>query len=145
MKHCGKCNTSKSLTGFSKRGTGHQPWCKLCTSERNKLTYKTRPQRRLDLKESTAKYRQQAEQYIMDYLKTHPCPCGESNPLTLQFDHIGDKTVEICHALIRGFALDKIKDEITKCQVLCANCHSIKTASQVNSWKLKWLARSDSN
>jgi hypothetical protein len=33
---------------------------------------------------------------------------------------------------MRGLALKKIKEEIAKCQVLCANCHAMRTAEQFN-------------
>lgn len=141
MKFCNKCKTSKPLTEFHKRKDGHQPWCKICKKSHDHQTYKTRPERQAALKQSIEKQRSIAEQFIVEYLQSHPCPCGEANILTLQFDHLRDKEFEISMALIKGYALSKLKSEIEKCQVLCANCHSIKSASQLNSWKLKWLAR----
>ena len=54
--------------------------------------------------------------------------CGERHPATLQFHHLNseDKTFAIGKAVYRGFSLDKIKKEIQKCIVLCANCHAIR-------------------
>lgn len=51
--------------------------------------------------------------------------CGEQHPATLQFHHRNseDKTFAIGKAVNRGFSLDRIKKEIGKCIVLCANCH----------------------
>ena len=54
--------------------------------------------------------------------------CGERHPATLQFHHLNseDKTFAIGKAVNRGFSLDRIKKEIKKCIVLCANCHFIR-------------------
>lgn len=146
MKHCNKCNTTKPLTSFHRRKNSHQPWCIPCRKTHDHGTFKSKPQRRQSLKESTAKYREAAETLVANHLKANPCvKCGESHILTLQFDHLRDKKLEISTAVQRGWSLSSIKEEMNKCQVLCANCHSIKTANDNNSWKLKWLADSDSN
>ena len=54
--------------------------------------------------------------------------CGERHPATLQFHHRNseDKTFAIGKAVNRGFSLDRIKKEMQKCIVLCANCHAIR-------------------
>lgn len=54
--------------------------------------------------------------------------CGERHPATLQFHHLNseDKTFAIGKAVNRGFSLDRIKKEMQKCIVLCANCHAIR-------------------
>ena len=67
--------------------------------------------------------------YINDYLKTHPCvDCGETNPITLEFDHISDdKHFSISDAVRLGYSIKKIEIEIAKCEVRCANCHRKKT------------------
>jgi len=44
----------------------------------------------------------------------------------MDFDHVrGKKLFEINDASCR--ALQKVKDEIAKCDVVCANCHRIRT------------------
>lgn len=125
MKTCTKCKIEKPLTEFAfhkKRNHSHS-WCKTCQSEHNKKTYREQPKRRQRLKEQTREYQLQAQQYIIDYLKQNPCSCGQTNILTLQFDHLCDKEFEIGIAVMRGYSLNRIKTEISKCKVLCANCH----------------------
>jgi len=66
--------------------------------------------------------------YLMDYLRANPCvDCGESDPLVLEFDHLGDKTFTISEGL-RDRSWQSIVDEIAKCEVVCANCHRRRTA-----------------
>lgn len=57
--------------------------------------------------------------------------CGYDGPQeALDFDHRDPtgKTLDIAAALSRATAFERIKAEVlAKCQLLCANCHRIKT------------------
>ena len=70
-------------------------------------------------------------QYVYDYFRANPCTCcGESRIPCLQFDHYqGEKLGNVSH-MVNSSSLVKIKEEILKCRVLCANCHAIRTAEQ---------------
>ena len=61
--------------------------------------------------------------------------CGESDHRVLEFNHIDrdKKSFAVSDGVRRGFGIDRIKEEIKKCQVLCANCHRRKTWVEV--WK----------
>lgn len=73
-----------------------------------------------------------AKRFVHEYLGTHPCvECGERRIPCLQFDHLRDKVETIANAVSRGWSVKRIEAEITKCQVLCANCHAVKTAAQL--------------
>lgn len=75
--------------------------------------------------------RERVRAYINNYLKAHPCTdCGETDPIILEFDHVGEagtKKFNISDATRRGYGMNKIKAEIEKCEVRCANCHRKKT------------------
>lgn len=60
--------------------------------------------------------------------------CGIKNPVVLQFDHLNtkDKITTISQMISDRFNIQVFKQEIRKCQVLCANCHLEKTAKQFN-------------
>lgn len=74
-------------------------------------------------------------QYIYDYLRDKSCvDCGETNPIVLEFDHRNPKLkVNNVSNLVRS--MEKLKIEITKCDVVCANCHRIRTAKQQDWYK----------
>lgn len=60
--------------------------------------------------------------------------CGfDTHPAALHFDHIkpSTKTFNISQDMKRSKAL--VIAEIAKCQVLCANCHSIRTYTEGHS------------
>jgi hypothetical protein len=72
---------------------------------------------------------------VFYYLKAHPCvDCGERNPVVLEFDHLSSKK-NMISALVRWGSESRLKAEIEKCEVRCANCHRIKTAIQFSYWK----------
>lgn len=53
------------------------------------------------------------------------CKCGFNHPAALQFHHIGEKSAEVGRLVNLGKPVDTIMKEISKCEVLCANCHAI--------------------
>ena len=68
--------------------------------------------------------RKRNKQYVIEYLKTHPCiDCGETDPVVLDFDHVRGKKVGNISIGVRSWSLEKLKIEIDKCEVRCANDH----------------------
>jgi hypothetical protein len=76
---------------------------------------------------------------VLEYLAAHPCvDCGEKDPIVLQFDHIKPEEKKNSVArLIDGSHWDNVLAEIEKCRVVCANCHTRRTAKQFGWWKAK--------
>lgn len=48
-------------------------------------------------------------------------------PHVLDFDHLRDKSFQIGGKGIKDYSIDKIKEEIAKCEIVCANCHRHRT------------------
>jgi hypothetical protein len=67
---------------------------------------------------------------------------GETNLMVLDFDHLGDKTKNVCDFMQNNSSWEIVKKEIDKCQVLCSNCHRIKTHTNIKSYKWKAMQRS---
>lgn len=61
---------------------------------------------------------------LNEYRATHPCGCGESDPICLDFHHTnGDKEISVALIPTRGWTPERMMEEVQKCIVLCANCH----------------------
>jgi hypothetical protein len=63
--------------------------------------------------------------WFQEYKKTLSCEiCGETHPACLDFHHINpsEKKFSVSQKRDRP-SLEKLKAEIAKCCVLCANCH----------------------
>ena len=80
-------------------------------------------------KEFKKKALKRNQEFINSYLKINPCvDCGFSDIRALEFDHVKGKKYKNVSDLSRtGSSIKKIKEEISKCEVRCANCHRIKT------------------
>ena len=109
MKTCSKCGITKEMSEFHSAGNGYlRGDCKVCQKKIVK-------QREKNLR----------EQYVA-WKKTLKCNrCGFDDHRALQFHHNEDKEHNVADMLRCGFALEKIKLEANKCEVLCANCHQI--------------------
>lgn len=144
MKVCTKCKKEKTINefNFKIKALGlRQYQCKECTRlfvknhyNKNRRYYlKKTQERNIELRLKTLNYQRQ-------YLEQNPCvDCGESDVAVLEFDHIGKVSkFKAISSLIRArYSLEKIKKEINKCEVRCANCHRRKTAKDFKWFKSK--------
>jgi hypothetical protein len=134
-KFCPKCETEKDLEDFHKRSKsidGRQSWCKLCNTSSRVKYYHTNEGNKKSTKRNASKAKTRNQNYVWNYLKDHPCvDCGETDIIVLQFDHInGNKVANVAALVIGGASLEKLKTEIEKCEVVCANDHMRRTAKQ---------------
>ena len=117
-KKCLNCKEVKLLENFSKdknRKDGLQNYCKLCNTEKSKLHSKIN--------------REFARKFCNKVKSRFGCfKCGLKEHYLLDFHHLvkTDKrnNVSILVAKTSGKpSIKKIKDEIRKCIILCANHH----------------------
>ncbi|MFD7609711.1 hypothetical protein [Streptomyces sp. NPDC059828] len=60
--------------------------------------------------------------------------CGyRANPVALDFDHLPGQVKLYRIACMAGMSRALIDAEIAKCEVVCANCHRIRTADRLAS------------
>lgn len=64
--------------------------------------------------------------------------CPEDDPITLEFHHRNPtkKIAGIGEMISKGYSKDVIREEIKKCDLLCANCHK-KAEQKLLAHKLK--------
>jgi len=60
--------------------------------------------------------------------------CGfDGHPDALQFDHVrGEKLFDIARG-ISSHGQEAVESEMEKCDIVCANCHAIRTAIRRNA------------
>lgn len=138
-KICTKCGETKVKTEFGSNKSkkdGLQTWCRSCVKTYNKTYYVNTPERndqRIAWKEKNIPLLQD---YVWNYLLDNPCvDCGESDPIVLEFDHLHSKEFTIGNYIHKGGNLERLKDEIAKCDVRCANCHRRITAARGSHWR----------
>lgn len=146
MKKCSKCGEEKSLSEFywrnKAKGT-RMSACKACRSTAAAQRWASGSEKESNY-ESKARRVQRAYDYIWSVLSTSSCAdCDERNPLVFEFDHVrGTKIRDVGTMVVQNYGLQAIKDEIAKCEVVCANCHKIRTSTRANTWRVQRLASS---
>ena len=131
MKVCGSCKQEKPDDAYHKctrRKDGLQNECKQCRALRHKQTYDDT--RKIAIRQRQAARRKELQEKI-NALKVRPCTdcSGIFPPYVMDFDHLpGRRKVDA----VSQMALDVLKwktieEEIAKCELVCANCHRIRT------------------
>jgi hypothetical protein len=134
LRRCGRCGERKPVADFAwrRRAKGQRDtFCRPCRSAYGREHYEANKQRYI-AQAAVVKRKLALErtQFLLNFFETHPCiDCGETNPVVLEFDHLRDKSFSIGGKLTTH-KWQAILDEIEKCEVVCANCHRIRTAKQ---------------
>jgi len=138
-KTCYKCGDTKPeklfVKNYKKNSKSYGKPSTLCKKCKNKTNNKSPSQKRAKLNKKIKN-----QKFLFDFLKDKSCvDCGETNILVLQFDHLDgtEKLKGICEMIIRSISQETIKKEIEKCEIVCANCHTIRTMKRGNHWRYK--------
>lgn len=122
LKTCKSCNIELPITKFKMRSSkGRQSGQRHSMCNRCLYVKYTRPEAERKLKE------------VHDYQLKHGCvDCGyKKHPAALEFDHMpGVKKVFNIGEKIGSYSRDVLWAEIAKCEIVCANCHAIRTANR---------------
>ena len=137
MKTCTKCGIAKALSEFARRKTARgtlQSWCRECqkvhAAERYaRFTPEQRSDKRRRSRERSARLR---EAFWRLLLGKRCVDCAESDPVVLDFDHLGEKLANVGDMVARR-AWAVVEQEIAKCEVVCANCHRRRTAQRARA------------
>ena len=133
MKLCSKCNETKSLSEFGKKGNGVQPYCRPCNKEHCREYYaKNKEKQKIQIYASRKIRIDRTKEYVSKLKSTTPCKdCGIYYPsYVMDFDHQHSKEFLVSKAVAEGASFYKIKKEIEKCEIVCSNCHRIRTYSK---------------
>ena len=120
-KICYTCKISKSVELFHRKKEGYHSQCKDC---RKKYFKKYNLLNKVHLNSKSKIGNDTKSQWFKEYKSTLKCiRCGESNPLCLEFHHKDPTQKDRAISTMTRLSPEKVKEEIAKCDVLCANCH----------------------
>lgn len=88
-----------------------------------------REKQNLRTAKNTALRRESVLKVVVE-LKSHPCTdCGNKfPPICMDFDHISrNKVANVSRMVRQGSSLETVLAEIAKCELVCANCHRVRT------------------
>jgi hypothetical protein len=141
VKKCSKCLINKSINGFYMRKRGPRSGeiyekCKMCMKIRGIDYYHKNHTRQLALANKRRRKAYLLKRVFIIKAKNKQCAdCKKKYPFyVMDFDHrdYKTKTKNVSYMFTRNWSLDKIKQEIKKCDVVCANCHRIRTYFKLN-------------
>lgn len=68
--------------------------------------------------------RREKRRWFAEFMSKSECvDCGEDDRRCLEFHHLRDKLFTISYLLTSGHSLDRLKEEMAKCDIVCSNCH----------------------
>lgn len=91
--------------------------------------YRRRPELK-DIIHNRHKAFRKRRREMIDELRQQPCAdCGKRYPVyVMEFDHArGPRNFALGSGSATLVSLDKLLSEIEKCDVVCANCHKVRT------------------
>ena len=133
MKLCSICRIYKSEDQFNKKGKNRlHSYCRDCQKIKWKIYYSI-PEKKRAHNLNRSKHdsiKRLNYKNLINKIKDVPClDCKmKYNPWQMDFDHVGDNKVDDIAIMIRNkVPLQRILDEIKKCELVCANCHRDRT------------------
>lgn len=138
------CKQEKDTSEYNKnkaKKDGLQLHCKKCSKSKCKAYYAANKQEYIARSEER---KQLLAIYLIKKLEAGCATCTEKDVVVLDFDHLSNKESGIAELVKIGASIKTIDAEITKCQVLCANCHRRKTARE-HGWRKYLLTAPSSN
>lgn len=142
-KHCARCSETKASAEFSTtkgRPDGLATYCRPCTTVYQREYYHRRkedftPKRAW----RRAQQREQNRSSMEDLLKLSKCKdCGNADWRVLEFDHLeGFEKLGNVGDMVRNRNWSTIEKEISKCDIVCANCHRLRTYLRFGSYRIE--------
>lgn len=148
-KICGVCKTDKPLDNFAFKNIerGEKDYmCKPCRVAYSRKYYQKNigtVKYRTMIRNQALRCEERRDEIclkLLRYLSDKCCAmCGHKDIRVLEFDHIDPKTKKntISNLLYMEMKWETAAEEMKKCQILCSNCHSIKTSTEQGHRKIR--------
>lgn len=136
-KICSTCKEEKDLSLFNfknkLKGTRHS-FCRACGNNYSRKDYQKHKDRRVHKQ----KERKQEQRKLLRSLKEVPCAdCGIQYPYyVMDFDHREDteKQFDLSEGSKRRLSISRLLEEASKCDIVCSNCHRIRTFNRLKPY-----------
>jgi hypothetical protein len=137
LRACSKCKVPTPVDGFYRSprksgwqapdATNRQSHCKKCQAKYQTTTRAKHPEKYRAIQKALGKRRQTELGAIKTLAGCKDCGY-RAHPAALDFHHLDKKTFSLSRAASKGASLARLLQEISRCVVLCANCHRIRHA-----------------
>ena len=136
-KVCAMCKNEKNVSDFhtkkKKNKIQLQPYCKDCNKKYHKEHYNKNKKTYII---KAKNYGKQNQKKLLEFLQDKECKdCGIKDYRVFEFDHLSDKIGNIA-TLVKKWCWESLLIEIKKCEIVCCNCHRIRTLTRAKSYKI---------
>lgn len=78
-------------------------------------------------------YREKVREYVRTQKESGSCKdCGVAYPYyVMEYDHIEDNKIRSVAKITSNGSMDQVIKEIAKCDLICSNCHKIRTWERI--------------
>lgn len=138
MKRCPRCGEVKPYSEFHRsrrRHDGRQSTCISCRAVIDHDLY----ERRRGIRTPSRIWEHDRRAWLLSLKAGKPCTdCARFfPPQVLQWDHLPGYPKRGDISTFRGRSRQEILDEIAKCELVCANCHALRTFERAG-WAISW-------
>ena len=126
-QRCALCGDVKPLEAFHRMGAGRQRYCKPCRRDWDAAYWARRRHFRMSQQRDR---RRELREWISGIKSSTPCTdCGGYfHPAAMTYDHLpGHEKRDDISSLVAGGYRGAVVTEMAKCEIVCANCHAIRT------------------
>jgi len=118
MKACLKCD---QIFNTYRRNRSKKYCTDKCRNKAENFRHRNSPHRQI--------LRQALKDFIYEDKMSHGCSrCPEKRPSCLEYHHVDCSLKKDCvSTMVRRNGFDAVLKEISKCILLCANCHRVET------------------
>ncbi len=126
MKICSVCCERPARLRLNGNSAGY---CSECNKTKQKQHYR---RNRGDYKSKARKYKRARLAFLWEIKLSNPCAdCGGNyHPIAMDFDHVSGKKSFNIGQSGREVGVARLFEEIEKCELVCANCHRLRTLNR---------------
>jgi hypothetical protein len=138
FKVCPSCELARHDSEYTRRRVNQlSSNCIECNKAYQKEKYESSALEIIRLRSSNKLIRISKRKFVTQQ-KDNPCAdCGHRFPaVSMDFDHVrGTKLFNISESVHKK-SIDEIAEEMAKCDLVCANCHRVRTQQRARGKKL---------
>ena len=129
MRRCKDCGKAKSEENMVPK----RNWCKLCRNEYLRKYNQTPKRKAYRKKNKNQANKRQVANLLSWYNRQKDQPCVDCkkkyHPAVMEWDHLPGfkKNCSVPQLLYLTKSKKKVQEEIAKCELVCANCHRMRT------------------
>lgn len=131
LRLCSRCGGWKPSDEFHASRTGQFSYCRECRNAYDRAYYNERG--RAARLARTRAHRGRARAWMASLKEGVPChDCGEVFPVwVMHWDHLPEfEKLDEISVMVGSRTREAILDEIKKCELVCANCHVMRTVDR---------------